>query len=480
MSYRGFDVGEIRSLAGDLSTLGDEAPTLHLDIATVLNKAHTAMATGPATYDGDLEKVRTSGVTDVVLDGLPFGGSGTLPLALNDDLSGMSSEMRRRCDQLDAVKGLDDAGYPVSSNDLFLDESPPSKEDIDEAVRFFDNLNDSEGLTEPTTNEQLLAAMEDLEGLSAAELNIVLSKVPEGQLEEWNDLLNQEDILGLTGVSREERNAHLSDLFANVGANNIDKFMDSFPGVQPDFSNGEGLDGSEEWGIPPSDQPMFENGTVSADDINQGDFNDCWFLAPLASLAESNPDFIREGIRENDNGTVSVRLWDAEGNMQWVTVSAELPLDENGDPVSASDAGQPLWPAYYEKAFAQVYGDGDGPEGTYAGIEWDYQENAVPYLTGGEGEDISSGFWDFGGSNFDNVKEAFENGKAVTVSSTGDAPDSWEDQGYIDRHVYYVVGFTDDGNILLGNPWGSNYDPIEATPEEFEDAFDDPTAASVS
>ncbi|MEO3750877.1 C2 family cysteine protease [Streptomyces sp. B6B3] len=477
MSYRGFDVGEIRSLAGDLSTLGDEAPTLHLDIATVLNKAHTAMATGPATYDGDLEKVRTSGVTDVVLDGLPFGGSGTLPLALNDDLNGMSAEMGRRCDQLDAVMELDGTDYPVTDDDIFLDEEPPSKEDIDEAVRFFDNLNDDDGLSAPTNTEDMQAAMAELEGLSAAELNIVLSKVPEGQLEEWNELLNQTRLGNFMGVSREERNAHLSDLFANVNSGNLDAFMAAFD-VEPNMMNGKYLDGSEDYGMPPSDQPMFNNDEVDVHDIDQGSFGDCWFLASLAALTEANPEFVREGIRENDNGTVSVRLWDAEGNMQWVTVSAELPLNDNGDPVSASDGGGPLWPAYYEKAFAQVYDE--DPPGSYGAIEGDWAENAVPYLTGGEAEDISSGFWDWGGSNFDNVKQAFEGGKSVMVSSTGDAPDSWEDQGYTDSHAYYVVGFTDDGNILIGNPWGrDDFPPIEATPEEFEEAFDDPTAMNV-
>ncbi len=476
MSYRGFDVGQIRSLAGDLSSLGSESPTLHQDISDVLNKAHTAMATGPATYDSDLEKVRTAAITDAVFDALPFGGTGTLPLALNDELNDMSDEMKRRCDQLDAVKELDDAGYPVSSDDLFLNENPPSQEDIDEAVRFFDELGENSAV-DSGHHDVIMAAMSDLEGLSPTELNIVLSEVPAEQLAEYNELLTMTNVFAVMGVSREERTAHLSDLFANVGRNNIDKFMDAFPGVQPDFSNGEGLDGSEEWGMPPDDQPMFNDDTVSPDDINQGDFNDCWFLAPLASLAQTNPDFIREGIRENDNGTVSVRLWDADGNMQWVTVSAELPLDENGDPVSASDGDEPLWPAYYEKAFAQVYDE--DPQGTYAAIEWDWAENAVPYLTGGEAEDISSGWLDWGGSNYDNVKEAFESGKGVTVSSTGDAPEEWESQGYIDRHVYYVVGVDDDGNILLGNPWGSNYDPIVASPEEFEEAFDEPTATNV-
>ncbi len=475
MSYRGFDVGQIRSLAGDLTTLGDGSPTLHQDISDVLNKAHTAMATGPATYDGDLEKVRTAAITDAVFDALPFGGTGTLPMALNDDLNNMSDEMKRRCDQLDGVKELDDAGYPVSSCDLFLDDDPPSQQDIDEAVRFFDDLDEGD-FNGVGGREALLDAMGDLEGLSPAELNIVMSKVPPEQLEEYNDILNQPQMFNLTGITYEERTAHLSDLLADVGSSNLDKFVDAFPGVQPSFDNGEHLDGSEEWGTtgdPLFSTPNADGLSVDVKDINQGSFGDCWYLASLASLAQANPQFIQDGIRENDNGTVSVRIWDAEGNMQWVTVTADLPLDENGDPVGAYGDGE-SWPAYYEKAFAQTFDE--DPRGTYGAIEGGWSEDAVPHLTGGEAEDIGGGWF---GSDYDNVKDAFSNGRAVTVSSTGeDPPEGWK--GYTDNHAYYVVGVKENGNILIGNPWGqTDYPPIECTPDEFEEYFEDPQATDV-
>ena len=93
---------------------------------------------------------------------------------------------------------------------------------------------------------------------------------------------------------------------------------------------------------------------------------------------------------------------------------------------------------------------------------------------------ISAGCFGIGIGDYDNVKEAYENGRAVMLASTGEepAPEGW--RGYAGGHAYYVVGVTDDGNILIGNPWGlEDYPPIEATPEEFEEYFKDPTAMDV-
>jgi calpain family cysteine protease len=484
MAYRGFEVEAIRTLASDLRSLGDNAYTLHSDISSVLNDAHNAMASGqPATYDHNLENVRTRAATDLLFDSNPvlsiFGGSGTLPGGLSSRLPEMSDEMVRRCDQLEGVRELQEAGYTVTDCALFLDEDPPSQADIDAAVEFFKNLDENDGLNDFDNREELLQAMEDLEGLSAAELDIVMSQVPADELSEYNELLNGTQLFGLSGISREERNAHLSELFSEVGQDNMDKFMDAFPSVQPDFTNGKYLEGDEQWGMPPAGQPMF-NGDPSAVDVNQGSFGDCWYLASLAAMAQTDPDYVRDGIRENGNGTVSVRLWDAEGNEQWVTVDRQLPTDENGNLISASDGGEALWPAYYEKAFAQVYGE--DPQGTYNSIEGDWSGNASPHLTGQDADDIGGNeFLWMGSSDYENVKEAYENGQAVTLSSTDfDAPDDWEAKGYTDGHAYYVAGFTEDGNVLIGNPWGQgDYPPFEVTPDEFNDAFDDPAATNV-
>lgn len=62
-------------------------------------------------------------------------------------------------------------------------------------------------------------------------------------------------------------------------------------------------------------------------------------------------------------------------------MTADLPTDQNGNPISTYGNGE-SWPAYYEKAFAMVYSeDGDGERG-YGGIEGDDPKKSAPISPG--------------------------------------------------------------------------------------------------
>jgi hypothetical protein len=132
--------------------------------------------------------------------------------------------------------------------------------------------------------------------------------------------------------------------------------------------------------------------------------------------------------------------------------------------------------------------DGDDERG-YGGIEGDDPKKAAPYLTGQEGEDLTTGgFLGIGedeDKNLDSLKKAFESGQVVTVSTPADEsldknhPKEWGST-YHSNHAYYVRGFTDDGKVILGNPWGtSNYPPITVTQEQFNKYFQAPEAFDV-
>lgn len=47
----------------------------------------------------------------------------------------------------------------------------------------------------------------------------------------------------------------------------------------------------------------------------------------------------------------------------------------------------------------------------------------------------------------------------ATPAEVEDVPQDWD---YSTRHVCYVQGF-EDGKIVLGNPWGSDHEPIRAS-----------------
>ncbi|MBR5597449.1 MAG: hypothetical protein IKW30_08595 [Lachnospiraceae bacterium] len=106
------------------------------------------------------------------------------------------------------------------------------------------------------------------------------------------------------------------------------------------------------------DMPLFPH-DPSPSDIKQGGIGDCYMVAVLANIARTDPDKIKEAIRDNGDGTVTVRLFqstvpkyqdyfatDAKPPSQmepfYVTVDKTVPAD--------TSAQNCLWAAMIEKA----------------------------------------------------------------------------------------------------------------------------------
>jgi hypothetical protein len=494
MGFRGFDAEEIRVLAEDLKERGDSALTLHNDIAAVLSRADGLMASSGkrAVTEPSLEPLMDEipmayGSEPLWSPTLPSApGSGSLLVSLESELGGMGYEIERRLTQLEACDHLRDQGYAIDPVSVFADEEPPEAADVQQALDAVSGLPPDERIGALGNREDLREVQRQIDELSGAELDMFFSEVPMDDLRRYGEQLAQDEGSAwwqLNGLPEEERTEHLNGILARLGPRHRDRLNEAFPwfDYQPAMDTTDMvLDGDEVRWEAPTD-PLFapdENGElVSGSDVSQGSINDCWYVASLNALAQANPQFIQDGIRQNPNGTVNVRIWDQDGNYRWVTVTPELPVDANGMPVSAYGNGE-TWPAYYEKAFAQVYGDDEGgapdgfagderrdraEQGNYAALEWDATDKAPPYLTGNDSESIGDGF--------DDAREAFEAGQPVIVATPAEAEDVPKDWDYTTRHVYYVQGF-EDGEIILGNPWGTDHEPIRATPEEYERYFD--------
>ena len=89
-----------------------------------------------------------------------------------------------------------------------------------------------------------------------------------------------------------------------------------------------------------------------ADDVKQGNLGDCYFLAALSAIAAQDPSMIRNAMRDNKDGTVTVRFYNEALEPVYVTVDKTIPM-KNGTDLYASGGKEALWVKIMEKAYVQ-------------------------------------------------------------------------------------------------------------------------------
>jgi hypothetical protein len=489
MSYVGFDIDKIRTLAAELKKAGGGAGGLHRDLAKVLKDAESALNGAPPTSYQPL------------LDAMSGPGK-VVPGVLATVLPDTAGEIGRRCDRILPPGG---AYNPYAAVDpmVVFDRAEPDQGKVNQLLDAMKGLGTKDfGMN--GNRDDVRDVAKRLENLSPAELDLFLSKVSDADLKRYGALISNTDDSWLNffdhnGLPEGERRDHLSRILESAGPVYWAKLAADLPGVQPGFDSTDVfLDGYNSqsgisttglrYGMP--NVPLFVDG-VQASEVAQGTLGDCWYIASLKATAAADPQFIQDGIRQNANGTVSVRVWDEDGNLHWVTMTPDLPLDSGGNIAFARSVANGTttesWPAYYEKAFALMYAEDDGgaatekdgddrydhkERGTYGAIEWDYTDKAPPYLTGNDADEIDM--------NYTDVKKAFDSGHPVIVASNSSAdgvPASLK-SAYVTQHVFYVKGFQ-DGKIVLGNPWGPGSPDVVVTPDEFKNLFNSPQKLNV-
>jgi hypothetical protein len=203
---------------------------------------------------------------------------------------------------------------------------------------------------------------------------------------------------------------------------------------------------------------------VQASDVRQGAIGDCYLVAALAAVANSNPKAIQDAIKDNRDGTYTVRFyevgWGGSKSETKVTVDADLPANY-GSPAYAKSTekvdGKPnmeLWPSLLEKAYAQWKGSYNAIG--HGGVSGDVMEA----LTGNRSQySRTSGGGD---ALWDKVKKAAEAKKPMTAGS-GDKDDpKYKDPkaGVYGWHAYTVLNAYEkkEGDktvkyVTLRNPW---------------------------
>lgn len=218
-------------------------------------------------------------------------------------------------------------------------------------------------------------------------------------------------------------------------------------------------------------------------DVKQGGMGDCFYLASLAAVAETNPEFIRDNIWFKD-GRYHVRLYEQGffSKPHEKIVDVDPTVAQNG--VRDKD-GQVSWMSVYEAAYAQH-------EGGYSQIEkGGLAQDALPIITG------KQTCTDDDEPSFDQIRQEFDKGNLVvadTATPQGDDHGWWDiinnDDGPVPKdtvasHQYIVRGFTSDGKIIMQNPWGPDggygedheFKPgqLVLTEDEYRDRFENVT-----
>ena len=265
------------------------------------------------------------------------------------------------------------------------------------------------------------------------------------------------------------------------------------PDEDPDFRRVRGADEAEYGPVPGQ---LFIHGAgeaadVDQSDVGQGQIGDCYFMAALASIAQQNPDFIRNMVRSNQDGTYTVTFYRRVGILSpelepvEVVVRPEFPLVDGiprfANPGDTVDGQHELWPMVLERGYAQFHGG-------YDEIVGGYGHRALRELTG-----VPSSVFHPPDVSIDALAEHMDSGHAVTVSSlrdwairdldgevVWDIPDAsdrnpWyqgERSPLVGNHEFAVLGVdAEAGTVTLRNPWVVRPDPIVMPYEDFQEAF---------
>jgi hypothetical protein len=193
-----------------------------------------------------------------------------------------------------------------------------------------------------------------------------------------------------------------------------------------------------------ADSPLFVDGPQHTD-VNQGAIGDCYFLASLSALAETDAGVISEMIAPMGDGTYAVRYFRG-GSEVYVRVDADLPVSNWGlTYADRSDTGE-IWVALAEKAYAYFrYG-----RNSYASLNAGWMADPLTQIT----NQPSSTYW-MGSSAtglYNYLSNALAAGHGTTLGSNYNAASP-----VVGSHAYSVHSVESDASgmwVNVYNPWG--------------------------
>lgn len=403
MSFVYVDVERAEALSAALRTAGPGAGDLVRDINAAVSLAESR----GAHYFG-------SGLLgSIMAASVPYTVG---PQQTSEHGTDTADEIERRLAYLAVIDDLISQGYDIPRALWFDDEDPPSAADIEELAQAYRDWEEGDSTA---------FALDD--SFTAAEINAALALLTPAEMSRLDEALSE--------ASSSERLAIANQIWSGAGPEQMERVHQHISTLEPTLAHAD-----RSWSQTTADV----SGPFSYDDVFQGSLGNCWFLAGLSATAVNNPEFLQNNIVQNPNGSYTVTLY-PDGDPVQVTVSNYVP-----DPPYARGANnQANWVTLYEKAAAQLIGEGD-----YSDIEGGFGGAGLGVVTGQPTNlDVMI-------PSLDTIEERLDNGQPVVVS-TDFAADWWlvGRDDLVPMHVYVVVDVvTIDGErkVHLRNPWGND------------------------
>lgn len=203
-----------------------------------------------------------------------------------------------------------------------------------------------------------------------------------------------------------------------------------------------------------SADPLFGANGPTENDISQGYLGDCYFLSALSAVAKVDADRIRQSIVQLGDGTFAVQMHQANGQLGFVRLTADLPTWGASGPVAYANASATtgLWVALLEKAFTYFRTGANAAAPTYSTIDnGGWMTESFTALGLADSDLYSSTATQLGSQ----LQSALAAGKAVTIA-IADVPAG---APLVGDHAYTVDHVTLDAHgkvatVTLRNPWG--------------------------
>lgn len=223
---------------------------------------------------------------------------------------------------------------------------------------------------------------------------------------------------------------------------------------------------------------LDENSPFDPLDVSQGGIGDCYLLASLMALMQTDEgdQLLRDNLR-----------WDPERGGYWVTLHVDgkevVYFVDRAQQGGATENGGPGIASIYENALKQHLKFNDLNDGGWPA-------DALELLTGGDTHVYEDRFlrgWDWG-----DIRNDVEDGdQLVAATRSGPKAGMWPVEAerpgpdgsmqtvkvdIVGSHAYTVVSVEKDGDVVLMNPWGEGNGadgggPIRISQDDFERIF---------